>query len=68
MVAKTYNLKISEDDPGVAYLEMPNHPLISHGIVKKSIRLHDLIGKHGGPDVNLDFDENNTLIGIELIQ
>jgi hypothetical protein len=35
--------------------------------MSRSVRLSDLIGTYVGPDVVLDFDEDNVLVGIELL-
>ena len=61
-----FSLKISEDDPDVAYLRLPSHP---GGLCKmsKSIRLVDVLGKYAGPDIVLDFDEKGVLVGIEIL-
>ena len=60
-------LKVSEDDDDVGYLFLHDHPKkIVPGIVKKQIRLSDLIDNYRGPDIYLDFNESNTIIGIEI--
>lgn len=61
-----FALKISEDDPDVAYLRLPSHP---GGACKmsRSVRLVDVLGKYAGPDVVLDFDEKGVLVGIEIL-
>ena len=65
-LAGEFSLKISEDDPDVAYLRLPSHP---GGTCKmsRSIRLIDLLGKYAGPDVVLDFDEKGILVGMEIL-
>ena len=62
-----FALKVSSDDEAVAYLRLPSHPGTRSGAVTRSISLRDLLGKYNGPDVQLDFDAANTLIGIEII-
>ena len=62
-----YRLEVSEDDGEVAYLKLPGHPGTVPGVVKRTVRLRDLLGEYEGPDVNLDFGEGNTLIGIEIV-
>ena len=60
-------LKISDDDE-MAYLYLPAHPKRSvPGIAKKQLRLADVIENYKGPDIYLDFDKNNELIGIEIM-
>jgi uncharacterized protein YuzE len=60
-----FELRISEDDPEVAYLRLPSHPGESCKM-SKSIRLIDLLGTYEGPDVVLDFDQHGVLVGIEI--
>ncbi len=68
MNSKTrYNLRVSEDDDDVAYLTLPSHPGMAPGVVKKTVCLRDLLTDYDGADLNFDFDENNTLIGIEIL-
>lgn len=57
-----------EDSFELAYLYLPSHPgEEAYGAVAKTIRLQDLYPYSGGPDINLDFDENNCIIGIEIL-
>jgi hypothetical protein len=62
-------LDVSEDEDGevVAYLSLPAHPGDGKAVVKKNVRLRDVLGDYTGPDLFLDFDENNVLLGIELL-
>jgi hypothetical protein len=62
-----FDLKVSEDDEDVAYLRLPGHPGSAPGVVKRSVSLRDLVDDYEGPDINLDFGEGNTLIGIEIV-
>lgn len=67
MLQEPIQLKISENDNEMAYLFLPEHPKqIKYGIVKKQIRLADLIADYKGPDIYLDFNEKGTIIGIEI--
>ncbi|QMV15552.1 DUF2283 domain-containing protein [Vibrio spartinae] len=60
-------LKVSADDDEVAYLYLPEHPKkVVPGIVKKQVRLSEIVKNYNGPDIYLDFNENNELIGIEI--
>ena len=60
-------LTISDDDEDVAYLALPAHPGPgTHGAVAKQTRLLDLM-TYVGPDLYLDFDQDGTLIGIEIL-
>jgi hypothetical protein len=62
-----FELRISEDDHDVAYLRLPTYPAGGTAKMSRTIRIHDLIGKYEGPDINLDFDEDGVLVGIELL-
>jgi hypothetical protein len=64
---RRFELKVSEDDENVAYLMLPAHPGAIPGIVKRSVSLHELIDKYRGPDIGLDFNAEDELIGIEII-
>ncbi|MES2589265.1 MAG: DUF2283 domain-containing protein [Bacteroidota bacterium] len=60
-------LKVSEDDDSVAYVSLKNHPTDNEIAKVKTIkRLCDLMN-YNGPDIIFDFDENDELIGIEII-
>jgi len=61
------HLEISEDDEDVAYLKLPDHPGTRPGVVKKTVNLRKIIGDYSGPDLNLDFDGSNVLIGVEIL-
>jgi hypothetical protein len=61
-------LKVSSEDSKVAYVSLPDHPSgIISGMVKKTLRLRDLIEDYKGPDLYFDFDHENRLIGIEIL-
>jgi hypothetical protein len=60
-------LRVSEGDDGVAYLQLPDHPGTLSGVVKKTIHLGDVVDGYLGPDIHLDFDSNDVLIGIEIV-
>ena len=51
----------------VAYVSLPDHPGVVYGAVTKTLRLMDLVGDYKGPDLHLDFDKENRLIGIEIL-
>ena len=68
MSPKKIRLEISSDDPEVSYLRFPSHPGMIPGIVKKTIRLHDLIGSYSGADLYFHFAENDVLIGVEILE
>lgn len=35
--------------------------------MSRTVRLHDLLGAYEGPEVNLDFDQEGVLVGIEIL-
>jgi len=68
MAQKRIELKVSPDDENVAYIVLPDHPGQGiQGVVAKQLRLRDLCGSYKGPDIYLDFDKNESLIGIEIL-
>jgi len=68
MEPKRIELTVSADDENVAYVKLPNHPGgDAYGIVAKQLRLRELCGNYEGPDLFLDFDKENCLIGIEIL-
>lgn len=59
-------LEVSTENDGsevVAYLTLPDHA----SSVARNVRLRDLLGDYKGPDLYFDFDEDNTLVGIEIL-
>lgn len=64
---RDFELMISEDDEDVAYLRLPSHPGTKPFLVKRTVSLRDLLGDYEGPDINLDFNAKNVLIGIEIV-
>ena len=68
-MARMY-FKVSEDDDDVGYLYLPQHPRIiqsQSGKTVKQIRLIEIIEDYKGPDVILDFNIENVLVGIEIL-
>lgn len=55
-----------DEDGQVAYLELQNF-VSKPGSVEKTIRLKDILDYPGEPDIYLDFDKENRLMGIEVI-
>jgi hypothetical protein len=60
-------LRISQDDEEVGYLRLPTHPGDVPGAVARSVRLRGLLGEYEGSDIQIDFDVDNRLIGIEIV-
>lgn len=67
-MSKKIILKLSKDDEDVGYLYLPKHPKkVVFGIVKKTISINELIKDYKGIPLNFDFNEDNELIGIEIV-
>lgn len=68
MSERSITLKVSEDDPDVAYLRLPDHPGEgTYNVVAKQVLLSEIIQNYKGPDIYLDFGHNGKLIGIEIL-
>lgn len=65
--SRKISLQVSGDDGDVAYLKLATHPGSSPGVVRKTVSLRELLNDYSGPDLNFDFDENNVLIGVEIL-
>ncbi|MFA5620994.1 MAG: hypothetical protein WDA08_11885 [Weeksellaceae bacterium] len=66
IISKIYT---DEDGEVTAYIQLPKHPKqIVPGIVKKNISLSEILPNYKGPSIYLDFDDNDELIGIEIIE
>ncbi len=51
-----------------SYLYLPDHPVVDpSGCVANTIPLHQIVEGYEGPDINLDFDGQGRLIGIEIL-
>lgn len=65
---KSVQLRWSERG-GVGYLSLPDHPKKTvAGCVKRSIDLRELDPSIGGPQIILDLDDQDRLIGIEVLR
>ena len=61
-------LRVSDDDPDVAYVSLRAHPgRGKHGVVAKQVRLRELLSDYNGPDIFLDLSSSSELIGIEIV-
>lgn len=66
---RNIRLKVSKGDPEVAYLYLPDHPKKTVcGIVRKQIRLLEILPDCKGPDIYLDFNAEDVLVGIEILR
>ena len=65
---KSVTLTWSERE-GVGYLSLPDHPKRSvMGSAKRSIDLRELDPSLSGPQIILDVDYNDRVIGIEILK
>ena len=68
MKERKIRAEITGDTAHTAYIYLPGRPeRITPGIVAKSIDLSDLIEDYKGPWVNLHFNNESLLIGIEIL-
>jgi hypothetical protein len=61
-------LTISDDDADVGYMSLPAHP--GRGVPKavtRQVALRELLPEYKGPEVYLDLDATNQLVGIEIV-
>ena len=61
----------ADDSPGCrsGYIYLSKHPGVSGpDLVKKSMWLHELVTDYRGPVIRLDFDAENELIGIGIVE
>ncbi len=64
----TIRVKMSNPKSRNAYIALPGYPMeVTPGVVARTISLDDLIADYHGPVVNLDFDKDARLIGIEVL-
>lgn len=63
-------LKVSEEDFGVAYVSLSAHPVggVAVGCAKQTIRLADVAPQISGADIYLDLNADGELIGIEILE
>ena len=59
-------VKLRGRDSDTAYVELPGHEPKA-GIVAKMVCLNDVVDNFKGPRVNLDFNQDGVLIGIEIL-
>ncbi|OYX45795.1 MAG: hypothetical protein B7Y90_18225 [Alphaproteobacteria bacterium 32-64-14] len=60
-------LELFSNQARIAYVTLPKHPGSASKIAHKMVRLESLIPGYEGPEVLLDFGDNNELIGIEIL-
>jgi hypothetical protein len=60
-------IKMERPDSDTVYVALPGYPdPIKPGVVRKSVSLDDIF-EYRGPRVQLDFDEDGILIGVEIV-
>ncbi len=68
MADKVQYVTMSEEGIHTVYITLPDHPgRDTAGCVKEMIRLDTMLSDYDLPMLNLDFDENKKLIGIEVL-
>ena len=68
MADNVRHITMSEEGVDTVYITLPGHPgRGAAGCVKKTIRLDSVLTDYDLPMLNLDFDENDKLIGIEVL-
>jgi Protein of unknown function (DUF2283) len=69
MTDKKYmRLRSYEGRYDTAYLELQDHPhKPMHGLVTRTVNIHDLIDGYDGPSLVLEFNDSNRPIGIEIL-
>ena len=62
-------LIVSDDDSTVGYLYLGGEGISTRAQKNaRSVRLRSLIPEYKGADVIIDFDKNNILTGIEILE
>ena len=64
--AGKFELKVVGDHE-IAYLKLPSYPKTRQVKASRSFRLFDCVGQYNGPDVVFDFDQDDVLVGIEVL-
>jgi len=68
MANKKIRLKMSNPNSDSAYVALPGYPKEPvFGTVSRTICLDEVIENFKGPRINLDFDKEGVLIGIEIL-
>ena len=68
MAEKEIRVKMTNEHSDAAYIALPGHPeQLVQGVVSRTICLDDVINEFKGPRVNLDFNKDGVLIGIEIL-
>ena len=68
MNAKKIRIKVSGNESETAYVALPGYPdEPRYGSVARTVCLDDIICGFKGPRINLDFDNEGMLIGIEIL-
>jgi len=68
MAERKIRVEMTSNDSDSAYIALPGYPeQLVPGVVAKTLELGDLIEKYVGPRINLDFNKDGTLIGIEIL-
>ena len=65
---KEMRLRQRAEEPGVAYLELHDHPhVLTRGLCKRTVDIHELIENYSGPRISIDFNSQGLPVGIEIL-
>jgi hypothetical protein len=68
MAEQKIRVKMNGEDSDTAYIALPGYPdQPQFGVVSKTISLDDVLDSFRGPRINLDFNKDGVLIGIEIL-
>ena len=60
-------IKMLQPDADTVYVSLPGYPdPIKPGVIRTSVSLDDIY-EYRGPRVQLDFDDDGVLIGLEIV-
>ncbi len=60
--------KLRVNDGGTAYIKLPSFPKEStYGVVARTVTIEELVPDYKSPRIHLDFNDESTLIGIEIL-
>ena len=67
-MSKKIRVQMKKGQSKVAYIKLPGYPKkLLPGVTCKTIGLEEIVSDYDGPTVNLDFNKDGTLIGIEIL-
>jgi len=68
MTTPLIRVRLVGDNAHTAYIALPGYPEeVAPHVVSRTLNLYDLVNTYSGPQVNLDFNREGVLIGIEIL-